>query len=72
VSVADTTSAFVADDRGSWRIGASLPVPVSEMAVAELDGKVYVLGGYTGETSSSAFNQLYDPATNAYSVGHNG
>jgi Kelch motif protein len=65
VSVADTTSAFVADDRGSWPTGASLPVPVSEMAVAELDGKVYVLGGYTGETMSSAFNQLYDPATNA-------
>jgi Kelch motif len=40
-------------------------VPVSEMAVAELDGKVYVLGGYTGETTSSAFNQLYDPATTA-------
>ncbi|MCA1730587.1 MAG: hypothetical protein LC751_14635, partial [Actinobacteria bacterium] len=40
-SVADTTSASVADDRGSWRTGETVPVPVSEMAVAELDGKVY-------------------------------
>src|SRR4051794_12510151 len=36
------------------------------MAVAELDGKVYLLGDYTGETTSSVFNQVYDPATNSW------
>jgi N-acetylneuraminic acid mutarotase len=39
---------------------------VSEIAVAELGGKVYVLGGYTAETTSSTFNQVYDPATNTW------
>lgn len=60
----ETTSAPVGEDRGSWRAGASLPVPVSEIAVAELDGKIYVLGVYTAEATSSTFNQVYDPATN--------
>ncbi|MDQ3842013.1 MAG: galactose oxidase, partial [Actinomycetota bacterium] len=36
------------------------------MAVAELDGKVYVLGGYTGETTSSTLNRVYDPSTDAW------
>jgi hypothetical protein len=60
----ETTSAPVGEDRDSWRAEASLPVPVSEIAVAELDGKIYVLGGDTAETTSSTFNQFYDPATN--------
>lgn len=62
----ETTSAPVVDDRGNWRTGASLTVPVSEIAAAELDGKIYVLGGYTAETTTSTFNQVYDPATNTW------
>ncbi|HEX8360821.1 MAG TPA: hypothetical protein VF613_11960, partial [Longimicrobium sp.] len=29
-----------------WSMGAAMPLPRSEHAVAELDGKVWVLGGY--------------------------
>jgi len=36
------------------------------VAVAELDGKVYVLGGYTEETTSSPLNQVYDPVTDTW------
>jgi N-acetylneuraminic acid mutarotase len=55
-----------AGDRGSWQTGASLPEGRSEVAVAELDGRVYVIGGYTGETTSSTLNQVYDPATDTW------
>ena len=47
----------LASGEGSWRTGASLPEGRSEVAVAELDGKVYVLGGFTRETTSSTLKE---------------
>ena len=54
-----TTSRVLADD--NWQTKASLPTGRSEIAVAELDGKVYVMGGYFEETMST-LNQVYDSA----------
>src|SRR5439155_10489972 len=47
-----------------WSLAASLLEPVSEQAVAALDGKVYIVGGYPGDRIPVAKVRVYDPATN--------
>jgi hypothetical protein len=42
---------------------AELLLPNSEMAVAETNGKIYVLGGLPGEPHRAATVQVYDVAT---------
>jgi N-acetylneuraminic acid mutarotase len=41
----------------------------SEMAVAEVGGKIYVLGGYPASRTVQTTVQVYDIATNAWSMG---
>jgi hypothetical protein len=43
-----------------WSLLAPLPVPNSEIGVAELDGKIYVIGGYPGDRKTVATVQVYD------------
>ncbi len=52
-----------------WSLGAAMPLPRSEHAVAELDGKVWVLGGYPPGRLPSDLVQVYDPATSRWSLG---
>ena len=52
-----------------WTMGAAMPLPRSEHAVAELDGKVWVLGGYPPGRLPSNLVQVYDPATGRWSLG---
>lgn len=48
---------------GLWSRLAPVPTPRSEVAVAELDGKLYVVGGFgRGATA----NEEYDPAANTW------
>lgn len=52
---------------GRWVERAPLPLPRTEMAwAAEDGGKLYVVGGYAEQMVNNSFNQVYDPATNAW------
>jgi N-acetylneuraminic acid mutarotase len=52
-----------------WSMGAAMPLPRSEHAVALFDGKVWVLGGYPPGRLPSNLVQVYDPATSRWSLG---
>ena len=51
-----------------WSTRAPLREANSEMAVAELDGKIYVLGGYPSTRISVRTVQVYDPATDSWEL----
>ncbi|MCS6937156.1 MAG: galactose oxidase [Candidatus Bipolaricaulota bacterium] len=55
-----------AQEMGRWLKGAPLPVPRSEVAVAEVSGKIYVIGGFDGDRRTSAVVEAYDPATDQW------
>ena len=48
---------------GTWELGASMPVARQELATGVLDGRVYVIGGFDENGSSTATVQVYDPLT---------
>jgi len=53
-------------DAGDWTVLTSMPYAERGAAGAiGLDGKVYVFGGASG----SSYTQIYDPVTNAWSLG---
>ena len=52
-----------------WSSGAPLLVPRSEMAIVEVGGKVYVIGGYPEGRIPSDVVQVYDPASESWSFG---
>ena len=56
-------------DRGEWGTRAGLLVANSEFALAEANGKIYVLGGYPASRVSSRTVQVYDVATNSWQLG---
>ncbi len=47
-----------------WTVRAALPVPRTDLGVAVVDGKVYVLGGFSGSTLARV--DAYEPATDAW------
>jgi len=51
-----------------WATRANLLEANSEMAVAELLGKIYVIGGYPASRVTVATVQVYDPASNRWSL----
>ena len=51
---------------GQWGVRADLPEPNSEMSVAELEGKIYVIGGYPSNRVSVRTVQVYDIATDTW------
>jgi N-acetylneuraminic acid mutarotase len=52
-----------------WELLAVLPTARGETAAAEVDGKLYVAGGYTGLTFAVSDEvDAYDPATNTWTV----
>lgn len=53
----------------TWSTRAELLDANSEMSVAELNGKIYVLGGYPSSRISVATVQIYDPETDVWSYG---
>jgi N-acetylneuraminic acid mutarotase len=55
----------VAQGTGRWTSGAAVPLERSEVAVAEVGTKIYVLGGFHGEREL----EIYDPATDRWSRG---
>ena len=45
---------------GSWRTLAPMPTARQEVAVAALQGKVYVIGGYDATGTPSDLVEVYD------------
>jgi len=54
---------------GPWTTFAPMLQPRSESAVTELNGKIYVIGGYPQGRIPSNVVQVYDPATDSWSYG---
>jgi len=50
-----------------WETRTQLPESFSEIAVGELNGKIYVIGGYPGTRVYVNTVQVYDPATDDWS-----
>ncbi len=51
-----------------WSLLAPLPTTNSEIAVAELSGKIYVIGGYPADRKTVPTVQMYDSATNRWEI----
>jgi len=49
-----------------WRTLAPMPTPRSEVAVAAVGGRIYVVGGFLGNGSPSDAVEVYDPATDTW------
>ncbi len=60
--------ASAADPSGTWSVAAHLPQPRGETAMAALNGKLYVLGGYTPGNEASPLAEEYDPTSKAWRV----
>jgi N-acetylneuraminic acid mutarotase len=58
-----------AQPAGPWSSRAEMLQPRSEIAVAELAGKIYVAGGYPMGRVPSDVLQVYDVATDTWSLG---
>jgi N-acetylneuraminic acid mutarotase len=56
-------------DRGEWGTRAGLLAANSEFALAESNGKLYVLGGYPSSRETVRTVQIYDIATNRWELG---
>lgn len=58
-------AAALAQGTGRWTSGAAMPSERTEVAVAEVGERIYVLGGFRGELEL----EIYDPATDRWSRG---
>ena len=54
---------------GKWTPLAPMPTARQEVAVAELNGRVFVVGGFGSGSEAVATVEVYDPATNGWSTG---
>jgi N-acetylneuraminic acid mutarotase len=51
---------------GAWSLNGSMPFERSEIAVAAVNGKIYVISGQSRGVEANAFTQEFDPATGAW------
>jgi len=58
-------AAAFAQGSDRWTMGAPMPSARTEVAVAELGGKIYVVGGFGGEREL----EIYDPSADRWSRG---
>ena len=65
--VPNTNSNFV--DGGVWGMRAGLIEANSELALAEANGKLYLLGGYPSNRQTARTVQVYDIATDRWELG---
>src|SRR5687767_7231835 len=56
-------------DGGEWGIRSGLIEPNSELPVAELNGKLYLLGGYPSTRLTVRTVQIYDIASDSWQLG---
>ncbi|QUI23626.1 hypothetical protein HZI73_15600 [Vallitalea pronyensis] len=50
-----------------WTVKASMPTPRDSFGVAEVNGKIYAIGGYSG-TEFTTIVEEYDPATDLWTT----
>lgn len=53
---------------GRWERRAELPEPNSEMSVAAIDGRIFVVAGYPSSRVSVSTVQVYDPLTDRWEL----
>src|SRR5512133_2781985 len=58
-------AAALAQDSGRWTTRSAMPSARTEIAVAEVGGKIYVVGGFRGEREL----EIYDPAADRWNRG---
>jgi hypothetical protein len=56
-------------DGGQWGQRAALIEPNSELAMAEVNGKIYLLGGYPANRQTARTVQVFDIASDRWSLG---
>lgn len=56
-------------DGGQWGLRAGLIEANSELALAEADGKIYLLGGYPASRQTARTVQVYDIASDRWQLG---
>lgn len=56
-------------DGGQWGARAGLIEANSELALAEVDGKLYLLGGYPSNRQTARTVQIYDIASDSWTLG---
>ncbi|MGV6871818.1 Kelch repeat-containing protein [Pseudochelatococcus sp. B33] len=61
--------AAAAQEPGEWAHRAELLAPNSEFAVAELEGRLYILGGYPANRETVTTVQVYDTAADEWEYG---
>lgn len=54
---------------GSWDLRADLLQPLSELALAHADGKLYMMGGYPASRITARTVQVYDIAADTWALG---
>lgn len=54
---------------GSWTTLADMPTPRGGAAALHLNGKIYVIGGMTGDGASSAIVEVFDIGSGTWSTG---
>ena len=54
---------------GQWGMRAELLEPLSELALAEANGRLYLMGGYPENRVTARTVQVYDIATNSWTLG---
>ncbi|MCD6073953.1 MAG: kelch repeat-containing protein, partial [Rhodospirillales bacterium] len=55
------------ENKGRWMTKAPVPTTRTEVSVAELDGKLWLIGGYVLGSVTSNLLQSYDPKTDTWS-----
>ena len=58
-------AAALTQSTGRWTTGTPMPSARTEVAVAEVGGKIYLVGGFGGEREL----EVYDPASDRWSRG---
>lgn len=66
---AATPLTATAQEPGEWAHRAELLEPNSEFAVAELDGRLYILGGYPSSRETQTTVQIHDTASDSWELG---
>jgi len=51
-----------------WTAKANMPTARGELAVVEVNNKIYAIGGYDISGNAMTTNEQYDPATNSWTV----
>jgi N-acetylneuraminic acid mutarotase len=63
------TPVLAQSESEGWTTLAPMPLPRSEISVAQANGRLFVLGGYPGARITSDAVQVYDPETDSWELG---